>query len=251
MERILVVTDNKNSFTFHALCNEMKKVKMDIIEADFEDESMLQHMLISDMILAVLGNEFDDDSLFVSSFKKKYTECDKKIVVLGNSNKVDDFKKDIPKEKIMGLLIRPMDNAEVIVRLSKLIYAEQNPRAKKTILVVDDSGPMLRTIMGWLENDFEVVLANSAKRALDAINVKKPDLILLDYEMPICSGPQLLQMLRDDESTSNIPVIFLTSQSDAESVKAVLALRPQGYMLKTTSGAKVVEKINEYFNGRN
>jgi len=124
----------------------------------------------------------------------------------------------------------------------------ENPDQKKTILVVDDSGPMLRTVMGWLENNYTVLLANSAKTALDAINRKKPDLMLLDYEMPIVSGPQLLQMLREDENTSDIPVIFLTARSDTDSVKAVLALRPQGYILKTTAtAALVIDKIEQYF----
>lgn len=248
MSEVLVVTDNKNGFTFRALCNEMKKAEMDIIEAGFEDENLEQYIYDVELIFVSLSNEFDAGSVFFSSFKKKYNECDTKMALLGNPDKVEAVKTDIPAQKIVGSLIRPLDNGEIISRLTKLLYAVQNPNAKKTILVVDDSGPMLRTIMGWLENDYEVILANSAKRALDAINVKKPDLILLDYEMPICSGPQLLQMLRQDETTSDIPVIFLTAQSDADSVKAVLALRPQGYLLKTTSGTKVVEKINEFFS---
>lgn len=248
MGKILVVTDNKNGFTFRALCNEMRKAELDIIETGFEDENMDQYMQEVDLIFASLSNEFDPGYVFFSTFKKKYAECDTKMVVLGNLDKVEAVKTDIPAQKLIGSLIRPMDNIEVIVRTKKFLRIAMHPNQKRTILVVDDSGPMLRTIMGWLENDYEVVLANSAKRALDAINGQKPDLILLDYEMPICTGPQLLQMLREDESTSDIPVIFLTAQSDAESVKSVLALRPQGYILKTTAGIKVVEKIKEYFD---
>lgn len=247
MGKILVVSDNKNGFTFRGLCNEMKKAEFDIIEAGFEDEHMDEYIVNVDLILAVLSNEFDAGSVFFSSFKKKYSDCQTKIAVLGNLDKIEAVKADIYANKIISSFVRPIENSELFAKLKKLLYIIENPNVKKTILVVDDSGPMLRTIMGWLENEFDVVLANSAKRALDAINGKMPDLVLLDYEMPICSGPQLLQMLREDEATRDLPVIFLTAQSDAESVKSVLSLRPQGYILKTTAGTKVVEKIKEYF----
>ena len=74
-----------------------------------------------------------------------------------------------------------------------------------------------------------------------------PDLILLDYEMPICSGPQFLEMIRAEEKTANIPVIFLTSKDDAAAVKEVLALKPAGYLLKTSPPKVIIDSIANYF----
>ena len=64
--------------------------------------------------------------------------------------------------------------------------------------------------------------------------MKKVDLILLDYEMPVVDGPQVLQMLRQEPATEKIPVIFLTGIGTKEAVSRVMALKPDGYILKTT-----------------
>ena len=56
-----------------------------------------------------------------------------------------------------------------------------------------------------------------------------------------------MEMLRAEPSTENIPVIFLTSKGDAETVKKVLSLKPEGYLLKTTPSDQVIETINKFF----
>jgi len=245
---LLVVTDNKNGFTFRAFCNELEKVGVDSIETTFEDDRISNFLTNATLVFALLSDEFDANSIIFSSFKKKFLDCDKKIVFYGNSEKISDIKNECLDDRIVATFTKPAENDKIVSKVVKIIELIENPNQRKTVLVVDDSGPMLRTVMGWLENDYTVMLANSAKSALDSINRKKPDLILLDYEMPICSGPQLLQMLREDERTGDIPVIFLTSKSDSDSVKAVLALRPQGYILKTTSESMILEKLKNFFS---
>ena len=69
----------------------------------------------------------------------------------------------------------------------------------------------------------------------------------MDYEMPVCSGQQFLEMIRAEVSTSMIPVIFLTAKGDKESVKSVLALKPAGYLLKTMAAEQIVESIDNFF----
>jgi CheY-like chemotaxis protein len=73
------------------------------------------------------------------------------------------------------------------------------------------------------------------------------DLILLDYEMPVISGPQVFQMLREDPDTKDIPVMFLTVKSDKESVMKVLSLKPTNYLLKTRPPKELVATIDEFF----
>ena len=61
------------------------------------------------------------------------------------------------------------------------------------------------------------------------------DLILLDYDMPVVDGPQVLQMLRQENATKDIPVVFLTGVGTKEEVERVMALHPSGYILKSTT----------------
>ena len=72
---------------------------------------------------------------------------------------------------------------------------------------------------------------------------KRPDVILLDYEMPVCDGKQTLEMIRSDEDTKDIPVIFLTGLGDMEHIKSVLALKPAAYILKPANKDSLMEKI--------
>ena len=84
-------------------------------------------------------------------------------------------------------------------------------------------------------------------QAITYIAKNIPDLILLDYEMPVTNGPQVLEMIRSENTTADIPVIFLTGKDDKESVTKVLALKPQGYILKSAGRQKLVGQIEEFF----
>ena len=74
---------------------------------------------------------------------------------------------------------------------------------------------------------------------------QRPDVILLDYEMPVCDGRQTLEMIRADEEMKDIPVIFLTGVNDRENIQAVLRLRPAGYLLKPAVPERRIETIEK------
>ena len=74
---------------------------------------------------------------------------------------------------------------------------------------------------------------------------KRPDLILLDYEMPEMNGREFLETIRFDADYFDIPVIFLTAIADKAHIAAVLELEPAGYFLKPMRKDKVLEKIEE------
>lgn len=123
-----------------------------------------------------------------------------------------------------------------------------SPTRKKKILVVDDSAVFLRSVKTMLQDKFDVTVANSASMALTAIEKSVPDLILLDYDMPVIDGKQTFQMLRNGESTKRIPVLFLTAISDKKHVKEVLELKPEGYILKPPVPEKIIETICKTLN---
>ena len=74
-------------------------------------------------------------------------------------------------------------------------------------------------------------IVTSGMQAISFLMKKSVDLVLLDYEMPVTTGPQVLRMLRSEPDTANLPIVFLTGISDEESVKQVIALKPEGYIL--------------------
>ncbi|MEY8321546.1 response regulator [Lachnospiraceae bacterium 46-61] len=118
---------------------------------------------------------------------------------------------------------------------------------KPKVLVVDDSITVRQGIKNLLNNHYDVSLVQSVLSAIGSITLDKPDLILLDYEMPVCDGQQMLAMLRSEEEFANIPVIFLTSKTDHESVRKVVSLKPEGYLSKFLKPEDIKQKIDNYF----
>lgn len=111
------------------------------------------------------------------------------------------------------------------------------------ILVVDDDITMLRTIKGHLEGQFDVATAPSGRVALKFLESKTTDLILLDYEMPEENGVVVLEKLRANPATKNIPVVFLTGITEQHKIKKAIAMKPQGYLLKPIDHEKLLSEI--------
>ena len=142
---------------------------------------------------------------------------------------------------------RPVDNEKFIKTIKEYFEKEDAGELKKSILIVDDDPQYLSLVRMWLKDTYKVTMANSGLQAIKFLGKNKVDLILLDHEMPVTSGPQVLEMLRSDEETKSIPVMFLTGKSDKESVMAVVALRPEGYFLKSIQKDELLEKLQEFF----
>lgn len=124
---------------------------------------------------------------------------------------------------------------------------EETNHRKPKVLVVDDSRTLRTYISDLLKMDYEVAQAESGIAAIRTITLNKPDLVLLDYEMPVCDGRQTLEMLRSDAGFADTPVIFLTGRGDPESVRKVLSLKPAGYLLKNRGLESVKDEVDAFF----
>jgi len=142
-----------------------------------------------------------------------------------------------------GTVIRTEKNAEEI----KNYLRENKEDATKKILLVDDSDVMLLAMKQLFSSDYQVATAKSGLSAIRSITLDRPDLILLDYEMPVCDGSQVLEMIRAEEDFATIPVIFLTGRMDKESVSKVMSLKPAGYLLKSLKPEEIKQNIDSFF----
>ena len=116
--------------------------------------------------------------------------------------------------------------------------------AKKRILVVDDDPQILAQIKENLIYFYDVTAVLSGAMAYRFLERHTVDLILLDYLMVAENGPEVLEKLRSNEATKDIPVMFLTGVSDPLIVRDTLTrLRPQGYLLKPIKKSELVGRI--------
>ena len=139
------------------------------------------------------------------------------------------------------------ENAMTEIRKYLKESQEEQANAKNKVLVVDDSEFFLKAMQELLEMDYEVTTAKSGLSAIRCITLDRPDLVLLDYEMPVCNGSQVLEMIRAEEETKDIPVIFLTGKVDKESVQKVIRLKPAGYLVKTLQPSEIKKGVDGFF----
>lgn len=113
-----------------------------------------------------------------------------------------------------------------------------------TILVVDDEPDLVCTIKTRLEwNKFKVETATNGSLALEKLETFRPDLILLDGNMPVMSGFQMLERMRQNSETKDIPVIMLTAVCEPNNISLAGSLGVTEYVTKPFEYPQLLEKI--------
>ncbi len=130
-----------------------------------------------------------------------------------------------------------------VSEIEKLLLEEESRR--KHILVVDDDKGVLKMLKTVLSDEYDVATALSGKIALKFLQTKNTDLILLDYEMPGERGPEVFTKIKADPKLKDIPVVFLTGVTESSKIKEVLAMKPQGYLLKPINMERLNNSIKD------
>ena len=112
------------------------------------------------------------------------------------------------------------------------------------ILVVDDEQDLVSTVAYRLKfAQCTVVTAGNGKEALEKAAAEKPDLILLDTNMPVMNGHETLKRLRSDPDLKGTPVIMLTARSAPEDIAAASSYGIADYVTKPFDFAELMEKV--------
>ena len=122
------------------------------------------------------------------------------------------------------------------------------PPVKSTILVVDDEVTNLSLVAGLLRDQYQVKVAKDGERAIDLAQRERPDLILLDIMMPGIDGYEVCAMLKTDPQTQHIPVIFLTSQTDAQNEELGLQLGAVDYITRPIRPGILLSRVRAHLS---
>ena len=216
------------------------------------------HNLLKDMltlnrpdlaIISLIGMNEENRNLFN---ELKYNYSHTPVICIGTASEQSDFNEYF-KLKQFHILTRPIYKDKILETVNELLHLtfdnetgiiRDEINEKKSILLVDDNVFHLRTLHEILKYKYDVRMATSGMNALTLIGKKKPDIIFLDYDMPMCDGKMTLQMIREIEEVKDIPVVFFTGVSDKEHIQDVLKLRPAGYLLKPASTKMIYKTID-------
>jgi len=120
------------------------------------------------------------------------------------------------------------------------------PPVKSTILVVDDEVTNLSLVAGLLREHYKVKIAKDGERALALVQHEMPDLILLDVMMPGIDGYEVCSRLKADPQTQHIPVIFLTSQTDAQNEELGLQVGAVDYITRPIRPGILLSRVRAH-----
>jgi two-component system chemotaxis response regulator CheY len=118
------------------------------------------------------------------------------------------------------------------------------------VLVVDDVLAMRRIIKTALNDlGFENIReAKNGQIALDELKRKKADLVVLDWNMPVMSGIDLLRAIRVDEELKFTPVLMVTAEANPENLMEAVKAGVNNYIVKPFSTKTLQEKLNKIFS---
>ncbi|OQY46182.1 MAG: hypothetical protein B6242_08440 [Anaerolineaceae bacterium 4572_78] len=116
---------------------------------------------------------------------------------------------------------------------------------RHTILIVDDNTTNLKVIASYLnELGFRVLMARHGERGLQRAKQALPDIILLDVMMPDIDGFEVCRLLKEDELTKDIPVVFMTALASTEHKVKGFSIGAVDYVTKCRRVANSSPKRN-------
>ena len=238
-------------------------------------DDIVSHMkyVDPDVFVYCLYKERPDDMKRFANIEQQLSDRDVPLVIIGDSDDCDEFARIAPLLDPL-VLRKPISTQNIVTAISNMLQvrrkridpnAEKNEAAentlqsarelldqletkveekrKKHILIVDDDSRVLRLLKSYLERRYELGTAINGKVALKFLETKSTDLVLLDYEMPTENGAAVLEKIRANEKTKDLPVVFLTGVTEKSKIREVLALKPQGYLLKPVDMEKLSSTI--------
>jgi DNA-binding response OmpR family regulator len=115
---------------------------------------------------------------------------------------------------------------------------------KKRILVCDDDPVILRLLQVNLELEgYHVLLAHHGEEAVEVASAEHPDLIILDIMMPRLDGYQTVQKLKTGQTTSTIPVLFLSAKAQQSDIEKGRSQGVAGYLTKPFDPTDLLEVV--------
>ncbi|MBN2590291.1 MAG: response regulator [Sedimentisphaerales bacterium] len=132
------------------------------------------------------------------------------------------------------------------------LFKQKQKTEHVKILLVDDEPDLIDTIQCRLEaNNFVVTTASNGEQGLSKAAEDKPDLILLDTNMPVMNGHEMLERLRKTPDLKNIPVIMCTALCEAHDIEVANSYGISDYVTKPFDYADLIEKITTALDTRN
>ena len=248
MNRQILIIGSTENFFLRGIEMKLKNLGMETVYCPPSIKELEKRSGESDLILLNTDENVEHWAEALVYLKDRCLERDEQIMIIGTRPEYETASQYLTMGSIKEFFERPLDMEKLLDAVEGYLSDEAIHERRKSILIVDDDVSYMSMIFDWLKDKYRVSMVNSGMKAITHLARNHTDLILLDYEMPVTSGPQVLEMIRSEAETSDIPVMFLTGKSDRGSILKVLSLKPADYLLKTIDRTGLREKLEGFFH---
>lgn len=246
----LLFVEGDKGFVVSAIQNNLIAEGYKLITCADNDQAIMDNHDPAETILYYLPSIREQVKKRIDFLTSICIKDHKTLCLIGDELGVKEAMKSGNSERINAVYKRPVDVHGLVLGVKKLSKLSQEFSQPKSILIIDDDTDFLNIANNWLKNDFVVAGVRSGKEALRYLDSYRPDMILLDYEMPEMDGYQVLKRLRKKSMFDNVPVIYLTGKSDKDSVMRIMELKPDGYLLKSMPKDELIDSLRRVFAGK-
>ncbi len=153
-------------------------------------------------------------------------------------------------------LVKPITRAQLQAAINKLqpsarskslnLVLPKAPLKPPLILLAEDNQANIDTMSGYLEaRGYHLILANNGQQAINLVRVQRPDLIVMDIQMPRMDGLEAIRLIRDDRKFVDIPIIALTALAMPGDRETCLAAGANQYLTKPIKLKQLVVTIQQ------
>ncbi len=220
----------------------------DVMTIPDDPKVILNHRADSNILLYYPSGDNDHIKRVSTMLAEMCRDDDKILCLAGDYLDIATAQEIHDKEYIKSVYPRPINLEIMAADISAYHDMFLGNDRIRTILVIDDDPDFLHIMVNWLSASYNVDCSHSGVNALSYLDKKRPDLILLDYEMPGMNGQKVMQRIRSNPVNERIPIVFLTGMNDKEGVLKLLEQRPDGYLLKSIPREELLEALQRFFS---
>ena len=243
---ILFISDD-NGIVSRGIIKSLEDEDFSVITVKDIPEVILNHRAESNLLLYYPSGD-NDHIKVVSTMLTEICRDDGKTLCLAGDPLDIEAARDIhDKDCIAAVYPRPINLGKMAADMSSYYDMLNESTRIRTILVIDDDPDFLHIMEKWLSGTYNVDCSHSGAGALAYLDRKRPDLILLDYEMPGMNGDTVMQRIRSNPTNDRIPIIFLTGKNDKDGVMKILENKPDGYLLKSMPHEELLDALHRFF----
>ena len=220
-----------------------------VISVPDSPDAIINHRFDADIVVYYPTTGDDSHVGMTMNLLGELCQDDSKVLCLtGDVHDIEAAMDSKGAGRVSHTYPRPVDPSVFLDDMKYYSELLSDYHRMKTIFVVDDDPDYRSVISRWLTPHYSVSIFSSAREMMAGLKAAKPDLILLDYEMPEMDGHELIGILRKDPEIQMIPIIFLTGKNDRDHVFRILQYKPDGYLLKTLSKEALIDSIDRFFS---